>query len=85
MTRNLHRMMYANSALRDPSLPNKKPWRGQLSWDAPEYKRRRVKPTSPMQEEQRALFRACPRLLGEVVGMAEGWGGLSLGRTQRRL
>lgn len=84
VTRNLHRMMDANSTLRDPSLPNKKPWRGQLSSDAPEYKRKRIKPTSPTQEEQKALFRACPRLLGEIVGMAEGWGGLSLGRTQRR-
>ncbi|EIW54015.1 uncharacterized protein TRAVEDRAFT_153968 [Trametes versicolor FP-101664 SS1] len=84
VTRNLSRMMDANCTLRDPSLPNKKPWRGQLSSDAPEYKRKRVKPTSPTQEEQKALFRACPRLLGDIVGMAEGWGGLSLGRTQRR-
>ncbi|KAI0359213.1 hypothetical protein OH77DRAFT_1012021 [Trametes cingulata] len=84
VTQNLHRMIQANGTLRDPSGPSKKPWRGYLPADSPEYQRRRVKHPTPMQMELRMHFHAAPRTLGEIVGMAEGWGGLSLGRTQRR-
>ncbi|KAI0764377.1 hypothetical protein BD413DRAFT_482581 [Trametes elegans] len=84
VTQNLYRMIQSNQVLRDPSLPGKKPWRGQLPPDAPEYKVKPVKLLSPVQRELGQHFRCSPRILGEVVGMAEGWGGLSLGRTQRR-
>ncbi|KAI0667116.1 hypothetical protein C8Q78DRAFT_982785 [Trametes maxima] len=84
VTQNLHRIVQANQTLRDPLLPHKKPWRGQLSPTAPEYQRKPIKVLTPSQAELGALFRTAPRLLGEVIGMAEGWGALSLGRTQRR-
>ncbi|KAI0644933.1 hypothetical protein C8Q79DRAFT_912545 [Trametes meyenii] len=84
VTQNLHRIVQANQTLRDPLLPHKKPWRGQLPPTAPEYQRKPIRVLSPSQAELGALFRTAPRLLGEVIGMAEGWGGLSLGRTQRR-
>ncbi|KAI0366718.1 hypothetical protein BV20DRAFT_971444 [Pilatotrama ljubarskyi] len=83
VTQNLHRMARATAILRDPSRPNKKPWRGHLPPDAPEYERKPVKPPTPTQTQLGIQFRTAPRTLGEIVGMAEGWGGLSLGRTRR--
>ncbi|KAI0629710.1 hypothetical protein C8Q77DRAFT_303951 [Trametes polyzona] len=84
VTQNMHRMVQANATLREPARPLKKPWRGQLPPDSPEYKPKPLKPLTPTQMEMREIFSTSPRLLGEVVGMAESWGGLSLGRTRRR-
>ncbi|KAI8978224.1 hypothetical protein BD414DRAFT_421979 [Trametes punicea] len=84
LTQNLSQIIRANENLRDPSRPSQRPWRGQLSPDAPEYKRKPIKPIPAKQAELGMQFRIAPRLLGELVGMAEGWGGVTLGRTQRQ-
>ncbi|KAH9856741.1 hypothetical protein C2E23DRAFT_721745 [Lenzites betulinus] len=84
ITHNLQQMALVNTAVRDPLLPNKRPWRGNLPPSSSEYRRKPKKPPTPTQTGSHALFRATPRLLGEIVGMAESWGGLSLGRSCRR-
>ncbi|OSC98416.1 hypothetical protein PYCCODRAFT_1375217 [Trametes coccinea BRFM310] len=83
ITRNFRQMIWANQDIRDPTAPSKKPWRGQLPPDAPEYKPKPIKPLSKTQAQLKQHFSLAPRLLGEIVGMAEGWGGVSLGRTRR--
>ncbi|KAI0333333.1 hypothetical protein GY45DRAFT_1272526 [Cubamyces sp. BRFM 1775] len=84
VTQNLSHMIDANATLRSPIQPSKRPWRGQLPPDAPEYRIRPVKPLPPAQVEAGLHFHRARRLLGELVGMAEGWSGISLGRTQQR-
>ncbi|KAI9061447.1 hypothetical protein FKP32DRAFT_1575922, partial [Trametes sanguinea] len=84
ITQNFRQMIRANQAIRDPTEPSKRPWRGQLPPDAPEYKPKAIKPLSEVHAELQHHFSLAPRLLGELFGMAEGWGGVSLGRTQRR-
>ncbi|KAJ2997216.1 hypothetical protein NUW54_g7152 [Trametes sanguinea] len=84
ITQNLHQMIRANQSIRDPTEPSKKPWRGQLPPDAPEYKPKPIKPLSSVQAQLKEHFCLAPHYLGELVGMAEGWGGVTLGRTQRR-
>ncbi|KAI0827682.1 hypothetical protein BC628DRAFT_149043 [Trametes gibbosa] len=84
ITHNLQQMALVNCTVRDPLRPPKRSWRGQLPPNSTEYQRKPKKPQTPTQTELYALFRTTPRLLGEIVGMAESWGRLSLGRTCRR-
>ena len=84
ITQNLSHMVLIDATIRTPIQPLKRPWRGQLPRDAPEYQRKPVKPLTPAQVEQDSHYHLVRRFLGELVGMAEGWGGISLGRTQQR-
>ena len=77
-------MSFIDAKIRNPIQPTKRPWRGQLPQNAPEYERQPIKPLTPAQVEHDSHYYLARRFLGELVGMAEGWSGISLGRTQQR-
>ena len=84
ITQNLSHMSLIDAKIRNPIQPTKRPWRGQLPQNAPEYERQPIKPLTPAQVEHDSHYHLARRFLGELVGMAEGWSGISLGRTQQR-
>ena len=86
VTRNLHTIRAVNAYILDPSLPAlRTPWNGQLPPNDPKY----TPALATFRTTKRALQKESDRnnglnLLGDVIGMAEGSGGLLLGRVRGR-
>lgn len=89
VTRNLSKLVRVNKAKMDPP-PYRLDggvWNGTLPPNHEAYKpghvktKRRNKPAR--QREKDLLSDRSPFLLNEIIGMAEGFGGVSLGRMER--
>ena len=88
VTRNLFKLARANKDNINPSPYRlaRGVWDGTLPPGHPAYSPGRVKPSRVKSEKQRekdVLSDKSSRLLNELIGMAEGFGAVSLGRLPR--
>ena len=87
VTRNLHLITIKNATILNPPpfLLGGGSWDGQAPPDHPKYQPAKgpLRKQKPAQKEKDRLANASLCALGELVRMAEGRSGLSLGRMQR--
>lgn len=88
VTRNLVKLIRTNEGNINPSPYRfeRGVWDGTLPPDHPAYKPGHFKPSktkSRKQKEKEVLSDQSSRMLNELIGMAEGFGNVSLGRLPR--